>query len=336
MNILKHKKSITLIKQDTYFEKQVDKYYEPYVKRALEYWKNFFFARELPQIVLKLGNVIIITFAVFSFKNNEISMGTLIYVQTINSILMGQISNLLDRFLRRIANNESFRRFDSFQLLPENTKVRCDEIKEKGIHIENVDVEMNQKFLYHIHQFKIEKPGLVMIEGPNGSGKSTLMNWMLGIAPPDYVKKGTAGIIQLQDNLFMATSYLSSPNVILEESVKDNILLGRSYSPKFNNLVNALDINFLDKDVTVNPVNLSFGEQQKIFLARVLYEESEFIILDEPLVNMDVISKQHIQDYLMELKKDKMIIVISHEGDLEKIADQIYQIVDGELIVKAE
>ena len=65
--------------------------------------------------------------------------------------------------------------------------------------------------------------------------------------------------------------------------------------------------------------NISGGQLQRVGLARAIYKDSEIILLDEPLSNVDAKTKDLILDKLIELKVNKTIIYISHDfSDLSK------------------
>lgn len=84
--------------------------------------------------------------------------------------------------------------------------------------------------------------------------------------------------------------------------------------------------------VVTQPLNLSFGEQKKIFLARAMNRDFKFLILDEPTINLDIETKQRLSAYLNKFAQEKAILLIGHEKELAQIATHIYEIADGELI----
>ena len=71
---------------------------------------------------------------------------------------------------------------------------------------------------------------------------------------------------------------------------------------------------------------ISGGQSQKISLARALYSDPEILILDEFDNNLDQNSEMDIISKLNKLKKNKTIILISHNKEIFKICDEIYKI----------
>ena len=72
---------------------------------------------------------------------------------------------------------------------------------------------------------------------------------------------------------------------------------------------------FKDADNTLlrdSGINLSGGQKQRIAIARLVYKNSNIIILDEPTSSLDEVSTNVIIETLNEIKKDKLILIISH------------------------
>ena len=70
--------------------------------------------------------------------------------------------------------------------------------------------------------------------------------------------------------------------------------------------------------------NLSGGEKQRIALVRALIKNPKILILDEPFSALDEENKKNVVDYLISIKKDKIIILTNHEKSLEKNFDEIF------------
>lgn len=262
----------------------------------------------------------------------RLSLGMLVWVGTIGSLISEELKDLCTRFLRRMANGVSYDRVDEFDAATTTKAIGQYETDAQTISLEEIGIQIGGKFLYHIPEFATENTGIILLEGANGSGKSTLLNWMLEVAPPDIVQTGADSKIRFPERLFEKTSYLSSPDILFNGTVLDNILLGETKTAKTDEIMEMLGIDFTEKQVSTRPVNLSFGEQQKVFLARVLNRSSDYFILDEPTTNLDLATKQRLADYLRRLAEEKVIILIGHEKELQTIADKIYRIEERELI----
>ena len=73
-------------------------------------------------------------------------------------------------------------------------------------------------------------------------------------------------------------------------------------------------------------MNLSGGEKQKISLVRTFLKDAPLIILDEPTSALDIQSVSTLIDILEQIKKDKIIIIITHDEKLLRCADSVIDI----------
>ena len=332
LNILNHKKAVKLARADGFFQNKIVQYYSDFLCFTLKYWRIFFCAEQLPTLVVQIGNLIMLICGIFLYMEGRLSLGMLVWVGTIGSLISEELKDLCTRFLRRMANGVSYDRVDEFDAATTTKAIGQYETDAQTISLEEIGIQIDGKFLYHIPEFATENTGIILLEGANGSGKSTLLNWMLEVAPPDIVQTGADSKIRFPERLFEKTSYLSSPDILFNGTVLDNILLGETKTAKTDEIMEMLGIDFTEKQVSTRPVNLSFGEQQKVFLARVLNRNSDYFILDEPTTNLDLTTKQRLADYLRKIAEEKVIILIGHEKELQKIADKIYRIKDRKLI----
>lgn len=332
LNILNHKKAVKLARADGFFQNKIVQYYSDFLCFTLKYWRIFFCAEQLPTLVVQIGNLIMLICGIFLYMEGRLSLGMLVWVGTIGSLISEELKDLCTRFLRRMANGVSYDRVDEFDAATTTKAIGQYETDAQTIYLEEIGIQIGGKFLYHIPEFATENTGIILLEGANGSGKSTLLNWMLEVTPPDTVQIGIDSKIRLPEKLFEKTAYLSSPDILFNGTVLDNILLGETKTAKTDEIMEMLGIDFTEKQVSTRPVNLSFGEQQKVFLARVLNRNSDYFILDEPTTNLDLTTKQRLADYLRKIAEEKVIILIGHEKELQKIADKIYRIKDRKLI----
>lgn len=179
-------------------------------------------------------------------------------------------------------------------------------------------------FLYHIDSLSLKKNGLYVIKGENGSGKSMLLNLMLGNVSPEHSR----GIFSLTREIH-DTAFLTYPFFAVNGSFDDN-LFGIT---KNEALLRMLNIDFADKEITNNPINLSYGQQQKLALLRVFGTDQPTLFLDEPLSNLDTETQSQVIDYIKSLKGKKTLLVVMHSDELDACADGILWINDHKMIL---
>ena len=96
-------------------------------------------------------------------------------------------------------------------------------------------------------------------------------------------------------------------------------------SLKSSNLYKELKsyINHKNKKLGHKGVDLSGGQIQRISLARVFYNNRNILIFDEPTNNLDSKNKKIILENILKLKKDRIIIILSHDSDILKYSNKV-------------
>lgn len=201
--------------------------------------------------------------------------------------------------------------------------------------------------LRHVNlKFKVgEKLAVV---GMNGSGKTTFIKLMCRLYEP------TEGEILLNGvniKKYDYDEYMSIFSVVFQDfrlfsfSLGQNISASASYNmekvieclkkagfaERLNSLPNDLN-TFLYKDIDANGVEISGGEAQKLALARALYKNTPFIILDEPTAALDPISEYEVYSKFNEIAGTKTAIYISHRLASCRFCDKIAVFHEGNII----
>ncbi|MHA1110424.1 MAG: ABC transporter ATP-binding protein [Promethearchaeota archaeon] len=193
---------------------------------------------------------------------------------------------------------------------------------------------------------------LSVIMGPSGCGKTTLLNLIGGLDIPSSGK-----IIFERENVSAKTekeleSYRKTKvgyvfqfmNLIPELSATENIGLPllltnipkKERDQRVTELLNVVGLKNREKH---NPDELSGGEQQRVAIAAALAHNPDILLCDEPTGELDTESKYRIMDVLKNVLKQypqKIILIVTHDSDLRKIADKLYFIKDGEISFELE
>lgn len=201
--------------------------------------------------------------------------------------------------------------------------------------------------LRHVNlKFKVgEKLAVV---GMNGSGKTTFIKLMCRLYEP------TEGEILLNGvniKKYDYDEYMSIFSVVFQDfrlfsfSLGQNISASTSYdrekvieclkksgfAKRLNSLPNDLD-TLLYKDIDADGIEISGGEAQKLALARALYKNTPFIILDEPTAALDPISEYEVYSKFNEIAGTKTAIYISHRLASCRFCDKIAVFHEGNII----
>jgi len=212
----------------------------------------------------------------------------------------------------------------------------------------------NVSFSYDNHSeifkninIKFEKGNIYGIKGINGSGKSTLTDLLTGLLEPNTGSIFADEILIKDDTHSWQNnvSYLSQSFFLFNDSIKNNITLNfennqmidknlYEFSIKKTKLNDLVDQKIEGDNFQILDFgkNLSGGQRQKIALSRILYKNSDIFIMDEASSAMDQQSSKNINDLLQSIKKDKIIIIISHsETDLDN-CDIVFEIKNCNLV----
>lgn len=186
--------------------------------------------------------------------------------------------------------------------------------------------------------YTFNKGKVYCIKGKNGAGKSTLLELITGIDScyegDIFYNKENLRNINLYKLRSKVIGYVEQNPNIVEGNLLYNLTLGVEME-KINYIKEVCEKLSVDKilpkgyedNITPNNVNLSGGEKQKIIIARALGKDGDIIIMDEPTSALDLKSKEKLKTMLSNIKKDKIIILITHDNSLEDICDEILSLV---------
>jgi heme exporter protein A len=176
----------------------------------------------------------------------------------------------------------------------------------KLISAQNISYKINEKMLFHNLSLEVFSGEGLHIKGGNGSGKSTLLKILLGITSI------TKGLIEYK-NQDLKISYLGHKNAIknyLTPAQNLQLLFDDVFLTNAFEWLEKLDLYQVQDELTAN---LSFGQQKKLALIRVLAQSSELIVLDEPFVGLDKAASELLNSFfLQKLSEGVGLILTSH------------------------
>lgn len=183
------------------------------------------------------------------------------------------------------------------------------------------------------------------IVGASGSGKTTLLKLMLGFYYPvvgdlyvdDYKMKDVdmdtwrdrCGVVMQDGRIFSST-------------VAENIAFADE-TPEPMRLQEAARIAAIEERIKVLPmgyhtrigetgINLSGGEKQRIFIARAVYKQPDFVFFDEATSSLDANTERTILSNLQKFYQGRTVLIIAHRLSTVKQADNIVLMDDGEIM----
>lgn len=189
-----------------------------------------------------------------------------------------------------------------------------------------------------------EEDTVVAIIGESGAGKTTLLKLLLGIYLPEHGEITLCGnnINQISNNkLWKLVSYIPQEvDLIYGLSIKENITLEKAIELK-REVVELCQWLKIEKKILSLPlgydtlyteeVNFSGGEKQRIVIARELLKGAKIFIFDEPTAWLDEENEKRFFEIIQELKKGRIIIMVSHKKITLEYADIVYVLENGVL-----
>jgi len=213
--------------------------------------------------------------------------------------------------------------------------------EEPILSIRNLSVSRSGEEVLESISIDVRRGEFVGLVGPNGSGKTTLLLAMLGVLKPlkgDVLVFGH--VPACKHNLGMlgwvpqaATQLPSNIHITVRELIRlgtlnhDNFLWRRMTTEIRERIDRSLEMVGLREMADVDVSRLSGGQLQRAVIGRALASETEFILLDEPLVGVDRASRNSLLRLLDDLchNHGKTILMVSH--DLAAVTQATHRIV---------
>ena len=254
------------------------------------------------------------------------------------------LSNLSSNLLQTLASGERV-----LSLLAEEPELKDVEsavdLKEVScIDVENVNFAYGEEQILSDVCLSVKKGEILGIHGRSGSGKSTLLKLLMRFYDP---KSGSIKINgetlpnintrSLRDNM----AYITQQTYVFNETIEENIRLARrdatleeimeaAKKASIHDFILSLPEGYQTK-MTELGGNLSDGEKQRIGIARAFLHNAPIILLDEPTSNLDSLNEAMILKSLLNVKAEKLIILVSHRQSTMAICDQVIGIENGRM-----
>ena len=211
-----------------------------------------------------------------------------------------------------------------------------------GAKLEQVNFSYGGERILDNVSLDIKKGQVLGIHGVSGSGKSTLLKllmrfWDVNTGKIFISKKNIKNINT--DNLREMTGYVTQDTVMFKGSIADNIRVAKQNAgmEEIQNAARKASIHdfiaSLPKGYETNVGelgdSLSDGEKQRIGLARAFLHDGDFLLLDEPTSNLDVLNEGIILKSLSQESSGKTIVLVSHRKSTMSLADEVCKMSNG-------
>jgi len=217
---------------------------------------------------------------------------------------------------------DKMERIDSPNNDPRETKIKFETEITSGndvLHIENLSKRFGDNLLFENLNLDIKRSEKIALIGENGRGKTTLFNIIM-----DKISSDT-GIKILGKGIDLGYYDQEQSNLNPEKTIIDEVW---DEFPKLTTTelrTSLAAFLFLGDDVFKNIATLSGGEKCRINLLKIMLSKSNFLLLDEPTNHLDIMSREALEDSILEY--EGTVIVISHDRYfLNKVIHKIIEL----------
>ena len=303
--------------------------------------------RVYTEVAVSAFNIIMLFTGLILFSLDKIDFSTFLIGVILLMSSYGPVialSNLSSNLLQTLASGERV-----LSLLAEEPELKDVESAVDLKDVSRIDVE-SVNFAYGEEQIlsdvslSVKKGEILGIHGRSGSGKSTLLKLLMRFYDP---KSGSIKINgetlpnintrSLRNNM----AYITQQTYIFNETIEENIRLARrnatleeimeaAKKASIHDFILSLPEGYQTK-MTELGGNLSDGEKQRIGIARAFLHNAPIILLDEPTSNLDSLNEAMILKSLLNVKAEKLIILVSHRQSTMAICDQVIGIENGRI-----
>jgi putative ABC transport system ATP-binding protein len=192
-----------------------------------------------------------------------------------------------------------------------------------------INVQNVQTSLFQVRQFALNPGERILIKGPSGKGKTTFLHLLAGLYVPQQ------GQISWDEKEFSDEHSLSllrkkqiavifqNLNLLNFLTAQENVELSGATSLQAQEMLTLVG---LKEKFQQRTQSLSLGEQQRVAVARVLAQNPEIILADEPTSSLDDSNAEKIMDLLLSGPASQSVVMVSHDHRIEKYFKKTYSI----------
>ena len=321
---------------------------------AIYYWQA------LPRHILEMITILAFIITVFIGLNNEKEFSELLVTLGIFAVAAFRIMPSLNRVV--VSFNSIKQTIKVINVIYEDLKLDKKinqnnlDLNESEAHLlRDIDLieiknlnfkfENTSNFLIKDLNLKINKGSYVGIYGKSGSGKTTFVDLFSGLLIPESgtIKFDNQDITEHSKLWKRSISYVPQFIYVNNASIRENIAFGNAIddkkvieSLKYSQLLE--DVNALPNGIATiigeNGKNLSGGQIQRMGIARALYRDSKILIFDESTNSLDLDTEDQFMEIVKNIKRDKVILFISHKISILKNCDIVYELTGKNLVEK--
>lgn len=316
--------------------------FKEYFSKFLSFTKfNQLFNLSMTGVTI-LCQLIIISLGAYFVNKGQLSIGELLVIVAYGQQIQ-QISLSLFQFgeqkAGKVASTEKLNELYSVPSIEEG--------KNKIEKVESIDADISYSFTNEINIYKdmkvsLKKGNIYGLSGDNGKGKTTLIRLLTGVYKENefskvdvrvngkdmkeidsvyFRRKNVAFVSQFPKSIYeKSAEYLAGEYDVEVDTVKEKI-------DEYNIDSRDMVIDFLNNKKDIPIKDLSGGDRTFTSILGAIFSGKDFIIMDEPTANLDTARCEWLMNTLRKIKKNKIILIISHDKNMFEIFDENINII---------
>lgn len=317
------------------FTKRLDLAFAGMIKRIVSSQKLAYLYTSFDSIIGLVAQLSIFLIGGFAIINGHMTIGYYVIMTNYFSMMMNSSRYFFNLGKTYQDNFVSYKRIVEILSIPQQEYGKYEIENIESIKVENLTFAYSEKSIFENYNLELKKGKMYSLTGHNGAGKSTLISLILGLYINDYEGKISYNDIDIKEiNIYKAREknigVTEQEPILIPDTLINNIILDKNYDTKLiSKYINILGLNDyisslekgLETVINEKSSNISGGEKQKISILRQFVKNPELMIFDEPSSALDAESKEKLINYLDDIKKDKIIIIITHDNSMQDICD---------------
>lgn len=278
--------------------------------------------------------------------NQGLSPATMIAASIMMGRALAPVEQSVGNWRSMVAMRESYQRLESLLQASPPEKDRMSLPKPKGaLSVEQLTAAPPgvQKPILKNLSFQIEPGEVVGVLGQSGAGKSTLARMIVGVWPYMHGAvrlDGTEMPHWRSDELGKHIGYLPQDVELFSGTIAENIsrfsenmehekVIEAAQMAGVHELIQKLPQGY-NTEIGESGQALSGGQRQRVGLARALYDNPPFVVLDEPNSNLDTAGESALLEAVKKLKgADQTVVLITHKANIISAVDKLLVLADG-------
>ncbi len=303
------------------------------------------------EFINEVKNILITVLSAKLVIDGDITLGMMLAISYIVGQLNSPIAQLIN-FIREVQDAKiSLDRLSEIHNKEDEEQQDVDKIKDISL---NVDLELSKVSFRYIgsNQMVLQDLDLIIpakkvtaIVGVSGSGKTTLMKLLLKFYDPvtGQIKIGNHDLQNVSQKTWRhECGVVMQEGYIFNDTIANNIAVGENYVDK-KKLAHAVDVANIKEFIESLPlsyntkigmegVGVSTGQKQRLFIARAVYKNPNFLFFDEATSALDANNEKVIMEKLNTFFENKTVVVIAHRLSTVKNAHQIVVLDKGKIV----